>query len=62
MPIAYIDSTMDGTNLQKWTEVVCDAVAKLGRVVTNSKNYGKYMEAAGFIEIVERHSYWPYNP
>lgn len=62
MPITCIDSTMDGTNLQKWTEVVGDAAAKLGRVVTNSKNYGKYMEAAGFVDIVERHFYWPCNP
>lgn len=61
MPITCIDKTMDGTPLQEWSKVVGESAAKLGRVVTNSKNYGKYMEAAGFVDIVEKHFYWPCN-
>lgn len=61
MPITCIDSTMSGTALERWTTVVPEAPAKLGRSVTNSKNYERYMEGAGFVDIVEKHFFWPLN-
>jgi len=61
MPITCIDDTMKGTALEEWNHYVCLGAEKLGRVVTNSKNYGRYMQEAGFVEIVERHFYWPLN-
>lgn len=61
MPITCIDSTMSGTALERWTTVVPQAAEKLGRAVTNSKNYGRYMEEAGFVDIVEKHFFWPLN-
>jgi hypothetical protein len=53
---------MDGHALQEWGAQVCLAAENLGRPVTNSKNYGRYMHAAGFVDIVEKHFYWPLNP
>ncbi len=61
IPITYIDDTMKGTALEAWNHNVCLGAEKLGRVVTNSKNYGKHMEEAGFVDIFERHFYWPLN-
>jgi len=62
MPITCIDDSMKGTALQEWTDQVCLGAENLGRIVTNSKNYGRYMEEIGFVDIVERHFYWPLNP
>ncbi|KIN08553.1 hypothetical protein OIDMADRAFT_100291 [Oidiodendron maius Zn] len=61
MPIACLDSSMDGRPLSVWTHEVCRAAALLGRPVTNSQYYGKWMREAGFVDIVERHFYWPLN-
>ena len=40
---------------------MCRAAALLGRPVTNSQYYGKWMREAGFVDIFERHFYWPLN-
>lgn len=61
MPILCIDDTMDGTSLQEWSTLVPQGAANLGRPVTQSKNYAQYMEEAGFVDIVEKHFYWPLN-
>ncbi|KAM3088535.1 hypothetical protein ACMFMG_000172 [Clarireedia jacksonii] len=62
MPIMCIDSSMDGTALQEWGYVSCLAAEKRGRKLTNSKHYGRFMKEAGFVDIVEKHFYWPCNP
>jgi len=56
MPIACINSTLQKTALKEWNRVICLAGNKLGRSVTNCKNHGKYMEQAGFVDVVEKHS------
>ncbi|RDW71010.1 hypothetical protein BP6252_07573 [Coleophoma cylindrospora] len=61
MPIISIDDTMEGTALQKWTTIIPQGAAKLGQSVLNSKNYAKYMKAAGFVDIIEENFYWPLN-
>ncbi|PQE23062.1 hypothetical protein CJF32_00004447 [Rutstroemia sp. NJR-2017a WRK4] len=62
MPITCIDSSLEGTALQEWGRLSCLAAEKRGRKLTNSKNYGRFMEEAGFVDIVEKHFYWPCNP
>jgi hypothetical protein len=52
---------MDGTALQEWCTLILLGAANLGRAVTNSRFYPKYMEEAGFVDIVEKHYYWPMN-
>jgi hypothetical protein len=29
--------------------------------VTNSRHYGRWIQEAGFVDVVERHFYWPLN-
>jgi len=58
MPIIAIDDTMNGTSPEKWGHVVCEAAEKLGRSVKSHRNYGRYMEQAGFVDIVEKHFSW----
>lgn len=61
MPISCIDSSMDGHPIQEWSTEICRGAAALGRPLTNSKYYGKWMREAGFVDIVEKHFYWPLN-
>ncbi|KAL3425459.1 methyltransferase domain-containing protein [Phlyctema vagabunda] len=62
MPLGCIDSTMDGTALQQWNANMCQAADVLGRPLTNGKNYARYLHEAGFVDVVEKHQYWPLNP
>jgi trans-aconitate methyltransferase len=61
MPVGCIDDTMNNTKLQELSDLLCHSADKLGRSLLNSKNYGKYMEEAGFVDIVEKHFYRPMN-
>ncbi|KAJ8066621.1 hypothetical protein OCU04_005668 [Sclerotinia nivalis] len=61
MPILGIDSSITGTALEEWGRVSCLAAERRGRKLTNSKHYGHWMAEAGFVDIVEKHFYWPCN-
>ena len=52
---------MDGHPLAQWTTAVCCAAQRLGRPVMNSRHCGRWMRDAGFVDVVERHFYWPLN-
>jgi hypothetical protein len=61
MPPLCIDASMSGTALEEWSIVVPLGAENLGRVVTNSRYYPKWMAEIGFVDIVEKHYYWPLN-
>lgn len=61
MPIACADDSMDGHPLADWAATICYAADQHGRPATNSRHYGRWMRDAGFIDVVERHFYWPLN-
>ena len=52
---------MDWGPLAKWTAEVCCAAERLGRPLTNSRHYGRWMQEAGFLDVAERHFYWSLN-
>lgn len=53
---------MEGTHLQFWMQSICEAGEALGRSWTNSRNYKKWMEEIGFVDVQERKFFWPLNP
>jgi hypothetical protein len=61
MPITCIDDTIKGTSIEEWNNSVCLAAEILGQPLTNSRNYGRWMTQAGFVDVVEKHTYWPLN-
>jgi hypothetical protein len=61
MPISGVSNSPDKCPLADWAAKVCRAAERLGHPVTNSKHYGWWMREAGFVDIVERHFYWPLN-
>jgi hypothetical protein len=62
MPVLCIDDSMNGTALQEWMDAICRAGEALGRKWTNSKNYKKWMEEIGFVNVVEKRFSWALNP
>ena len=61
MPISCISNLTGRRPLDEWAAEVCRAAEQLGRPLTNSKYYGRWMREAGFVDVVERHFYWPLN-
>lgn len=62
MPLLCIDNTMEGTAIQEWTKLMCAAGEALGKRLTNSKNYKRWMEEIGFVDVEEVHFPWAINP
>jgi len=63
LPCRSVDDTLDGTSLEKWGILMCEAARKLGRPMGTevSEKYREWMEAAGFVDIEEQHFMWPSN-
>jgi hypothetical protein len=62
MPFLCIDDTMEGTALQEWMRLICAAGEKLGRSWLNSRNYKRWMEDIGFVNLKEEHFPWAVSP
>ncbi|KAG9542817.1 S-adenosyl-L-methionine-dependent methyltransferase, partial [Aureobasidium melanogenum] len=64
LPCRSVDNTLDGTSLEKWGILMCEAARKLGLPMGTevSEKYREWMEAAGFVDIEEQHFMWPSNP
>lgn len=63
LPCRSVDDTLNGTSLEKWGILMCEAARKLGRPMGTevSEKYRDWMEAAGFVDIEEQHFMWPSN-
>ncbi|GAB7352342.1 hypothetical protein MBLNU459_g2784t1 [Dothideomycetes sp. NU459] len=63
LPLKCADGTLEGTSLQKWGILLCEAARNLGRPLGSevSERYREWMEKAGFVDIGEQHFMWPSN-
>jgi len=62
-PCKSDDRTLDGTALLAWWEHLCEGGAKLGRPFgTEPKNYKRYMEEVGFVDVQVVVKKWPLGP
>lgn len=61
LTITCIDSSGEGTQLMRWVSLMLEAATKLGRDWAKVKEYKKWMEAAGFVDIKETYFAWPTN-
>jgi hypothetical protein len=59
VPAVCIDDSMKGTTLERWTKLMFEATAKIGKDWGRVKNYKEYMEEAGFEGVVEQSYEWP---
>lgn len=56
-----VDDSLYGTALQKYSEMMIEGLRRFGKDVTHAPRYKSYMEAAGFVDVVERQFQWPFN-
>ena len=57
-----IDDTMRGTSLEKFVEYYVEAGRRLGRDMLAPRKYRRWLEEAGFVDIVEEKLAIPGNP
>ncbi len=61
-PTRGIDGTYDGCASERLARALLQAANRLGKDFTHSRRYKKYLEAAGFVDVQERHFQWPIGP
>jgi len=61
MPIQCIDDSLEGTALMKFAHMMVNGMRMAGKDITHAPRYRSYMEAAGFVDVVEEHFQWPIN-
>ena len=60
-PLASHDSTIQDTNILKWSEAMVEAAKKLGRSITVAPSFKSMLADAGFTDIVEIKEQIPMN-
>jgi len=59
-PMAYIDAEKPTESaLYQWNQMCLEGSAKGGRPWIHPEFYKRYLEEAGFVDVVERRFYWP---
>lgn len=63
LPVKSADGTHQGTNIQRWGDLLCEAAKKLGRPMGSDACdlYEQQMRAAGFVDIQQQFFMWPSN-
>ncbi|KAH8896043.1 S-adenosyl-L-methionine-dependent methyltransferase [Thozetella sp. PMI_491] len=62
-PWGYADNAEPkDTAIYKWNQLCLEGSTKSGRPWTHAQHYKRYLEEAGFEEVVERRFYWPMGP
>jgi hypothetical protein len=63
LPVRSTDGTHEGTNIQRWGELLCEAARKIGQPMGSDACdlYVQQMEAAGFVDVQQRMFMWPSN-
>lgn len=64
LPVRSADGTHEGTSVQRWGELLCEAARVFGRPMGSdvSDCYVQMMLDAGFTEVTQRMFMWPSNP
>ncbi|KAK3328064.1 S-adenosyl-L-methionine-dependent methyltransferase [Cercophora scortea] len=61
-PMEYAGGPRPDCALHKWNELVIAGAEKTGRSWTNVQHYKRWLEEAGFEDVVERRLYYPTSP
>ena len=56
-----IDSSADGTELRRFSDLMLDGAKKLGRDFRHAPEYKRYFEEIGFEDVTEVKFDWPFN-
>ncbi|RDW68529.1 hypothetical protein BP5796_09186 [Coleophoma crateriformis] len=59
VPVCSVDSSLQETDLDRWSQAFCSASRNLGISTDDSALSKPRMEAAGFVDVREVHFQWP---
>ncbi|KAF5524901.1 Secondary metabolism regulator laeA [Colletotrichum aenigma] len=61
-PLACQDGTLrPGSALERWSSLIMEGTAKMGRPVTVPAHFKRMLQDAGFVDVVEEYRVWPVN-
>ncbi|KAH0430579.1 methyltransferase domain-containing protein [Colletotrichum camelliae] len=61
-PLACQDGTLaKGSALDRWSSLLMEGTAMMGRPVTVPAHFKRMLQDAGFVDVVEEHRVWPVN-
>jgi len=61
-PLAFAgDDVPTDSALYRWSEICLEGSRRFGRPWIHAQHYRRYLEEAGFEDVVERRFYWPTN-
>ncbi|KAH8764093.1 TAM domain methyltransferase, partial [Hyaloscypha sp. PMI_1271] len=61
LPVRCGDNTLQGTNLERYGKLLLEGSIKLGAGLDTALNTKRFMEEAGFMDVVEVIYKWPLN-
>jgi SAM-dependent methyltransferase len=61
-PFRFAGNPEPNSALRRWADLLCLGAAQAGRPLTNAQHYKRWMEEAGFEDVVELRFYWPNGP
>jgi hypothetical protein len=61
LTLTCADSSGEGTQLMRWVSLMLEAATKLDRDWDKVKKYKRWMEAVGFVDVIETNFAWPTN-
>lgn len=53
LPMQCDDDTMKGTALERWNELLCEGMLRMGKDLRDNRSWGLYMREMGFEGVVE---------
>jgi hypothetical protein len=56
-----IDGSSAGTALEGFSEMMIEGSLRFGKDLTHAARYKDYMEATGFVDVIEERFKWPIN-
>lgn len=59
LPFQSVGPVPEDCTTIKWSNLIVESAAKIGRHWDNVGRYKKYFEEVGFINVVEKRFYWP---
>jgi len=62
LPFSFAGTVDPNCAFARWSDLLGEGGAKSGRPWTNTHHYRRWMEEAGFEDVVERRFYWPLGP
>lgn len=61
VPMRCLDTSWKGSHLERWTNMIMACVARSGRDPSCAQRYPDMFQAAGLVDVEERHFVWPSN-